>query len=174
MQQFPGASKNLRRCRRLGDLVFSHRRCGWSWHLGAREWTTTSRSAAKDGEVVFLKSINDDLLPSLYRHARLFVYPSMAEGFGVPVIEAMASGVPVISSRTTALSEVAGNAAVLINPYDLDNDSNVIHDLLQDSNRAASLRVLGAQRASEFNWDTEAQKLVQSYRAYFENTILKS
>jgi glycosyltransferase involved in cell wall biosynthesis len=115
-------------------------------------------------EVLFLDAISDSMLPSLYRHARLFIYPSIAEGFGMPIIEAMASGTPVITSRTSALSEIAAEAAVLIDPYDPVGLADAINDLLEDKERAARLRTLGSDRARDFNWDVEANKLVLSYR----------
>ena len=68
----------------------------------------------------------------LYRHAQVFVYPSFAEGFGMPPLEAMASGVPVITSMSTAIPEVVGDAGLLIDPYDTQSLKSAVERLLQD------------------------------------------
>lgn len=118
-------------------------------------------------DVLFLEDINDAALPVLYRHARLFVYPTLAEGFGMPVIEAMASGVPVITSNSTALPEVAGHAALLIDPYDVNAIAQAMRVVLADYQRAGRMRVDGLVQARGFNWDTEAAKLAGTYRLHF-------
>jgi glycosyltransferase involved in cell wall biosynthesis len=118
-------------------------------------------------DVVFLEDVKDAALPALYRHACLFVYPTLAEGFGMPVIEAMASGVPVITSNTTALPEVAGEAAVLVDPHDVGAITAAMRELMQDHLRVGRMRVAGLVHARSFSWDAEAAKLAGTYRAHF-------
>lgn len=118
-------------------------------------------------EVVFLEHVSDSALPALYRHARVFVYPTLAEGFGMPVIEAMASGVPVITSNTTALPEVAGEAALLIDPYSVPALSGCIERLLCNETLAQRLVAAGFEQARRFAWEAEAEKLTSGYLAYF-------
>ena len=115
-------------------------------------------------DVLFLERVTDAALPALYRYARLFVYPTLAEGFGMPVIEAMASGVPVITSNTTALPEVAGDAALLIDPYSIEAIAAALRTVLGDPAIAARMRIAGLAQARRFSWDAEAEKLAAAYR----------
>jgi glycosyltransferase involved in cell wall biosynthesis len=118
-------------------------------------------------DVIFVETASDDLLASLYRNARLFVYPSYAEGFGMPVIEAMASGIPVITSNTTSLGEVAGDAALLVDPHSPEEIRDAMNRVLHDEELAARMRKAGIARAEVFNWDGAADMLASKYRAYF-------
>lgn len=116
-------------------------------------------------KVIFLDHVQDHALPALMRHACLFAYPAHAEGFGIPVIEALASGLPVVTSNTTSLPEVAGPRAWLVNPDDVD----AIRDGL-----AAGLALSGAEKetviaaglaqAAAFNWDSSASVLIDRFR----------
>lgn len=117
--------------------------------------------------VMFLEKVSDAALPALYRHAKVFVYPTLAEGFGMPVIEAMASGVPVITSNTTALPEVAGDAAALVDPYDVEGIGAALATVLGDDERRSAMKARGLEQARRFDWDSEATKLAQVYRAHF-------
>ncbi len=118
-------------------------------------------------DVLFLERVEDAALPALYRHARLFVYPTLAEGFGMPVIEAMASGVPVITANTTALPEVAGDAALLVDPYSIEAIAAALKRVLADPTTAERMRDAGLAQARRFSWDAEAAKLVAAYRGQF-------
>jgi glycosyltransferase involved in cell wall biosynthesis len=95
-------------------------------------------------------------LPLVYAGAELFVYPSLYEGFGLPVLEAMASGTAVVCSNTTALPEVAGNAASLVDPYDVNGLAQAMHDLLQNAAARTQLAAAGVARAKLFSWDHSA------------------
>lgn len=97
-------------------------------------------------------------LPGLYAGAHAFVFPSLAEGFGFPPLEAMACGTPVLTSSTTALEEVCGEAAWLIDPMDTDAIANGFCRLAADSNMCTALRMRGFERASRFNWDETAAR----------------
>ena len=127
---------------------------------------TLQQTLGLQQDVLFLENVADAALPMLYRHARLFVYPTLAEGFGMPVLEAMASGVPVLTSATTALPEVTGDAALLTDPYSVDALASAMQRLLADPSEAERLRAAGLARARTFSWDQAAAELARSYRAF--------
>ena len=140
--------------------------------VGQRDFGFAEILAFKDklglgNEVIFLEKVSDVTLPALYRHARAFAYPTLAEGFGMPVIEAMASGVPVMTSNTTALPEVAGEAALLIDPYSVAAIAGCLERLLGSEALAQRLIASGLEQARRFAWDAEAQKLAAGYAAHF-------
>jgi glycosyltransferase involved in cell wall biosynthesis len=118
-------------------------------------------------DVSLFESIDDALLPALYRHALAFVYPTWAEGFGMPVLEAMASGVPVLTSNMTALPEVAGDAAVYFDPSDTESIAGAIAAIVADRARRMELVERGLKRVEAFGWDGSARKLVDAYARYF-------
>lgn len=114
--------------------------------------------------VRLLENVGDDVLPVLMRHARLFVYPAFAEGFGMPVAEAMASGVPVITSNTTSLPEVAGKAALYANPNDPAELARMIQRALFDGSLRQDMAAKGVERASTFSWPSSAKVLINAFR----------
>jgi alpha-1,3-rhamnosyl/mannosyltransferase len=101
--------------------------------------------------------IPDAELASLYRGARCVLYPSLYEGFGLPVLEAMACGTPVVTSAKTAMEEVAGGAAVLVDPLDV---SAIADGIRQAQDRRDELSAAGLTRAAEFTWKRAADELV--------------
>lgn len=108
--------------------------------------------------VVLSGYVPDEDLPALYAGASLFVYPSLYEGFGLPVIEAMACGTPVVCSSTTSLGEVAGTAACLVDPADDESIADGILRVAEDEGLQQELRGRGLQRAAEFRWDRTARE----------------
>ena len=100
----------------------------------------------------------------LYSHADLFVFPSLYEGFGMPVIEAMACGAPVVTSNRTALPEVAGDAALLVNPDDDDELAGAMVRILRDTPLRESLRAKGFDRAKQFTWERAARQTLAVYK----------
>ena len=102
--------------------------------------------------VRFLGYVSDDTLRVLYRLAALFAFPSLYEGFGLPPLEAMASGTPVVASHQSSLPEVTGDAAVLVDPYDVASIVDGMRRVLSDPTLAADLRRRGPERAREFSW----------------------
>ena len=103
-------------------------------------------------------------LTVLYAHAEAFVFPSIYEGFGMPVLEAMACGTPVITSNTTSLSEVAGDAAALVDPRSVEDLAETLVRLLEDPVRRATLQARGFARSKEFTWRRAAQDTLHVYR----------
>ena len=114
--------------------------------------------------VRFTGFVSDDDLRSLYNTATVFFYPSLYEGFGLPPLEAMAAGTPVVSSNTSSLPEVVGNAALLCDPKDIPQASEQLLDILRDPQCADRLRVLGKRRAKEFRWEETARLTAEGYR----------
>jgi len=114
--------------------------------------------------VVFLGRVSEDDLPALYSGAALFVFPSLYEGFGLPLLEAMACGVPVISSSTSSLPEIAGQAAVMVDPLDLSQLARALERVLGDSNLRASMREEGLEQAAQFSWERTAVETLAVYR----------
>jgi glycosyltransferase involved in cell wall biosynthesis len=100
----------------------------------------------------------DAELTSLYNRAALFVYPSIYEGFGIPVLEAMACGAPVVCSNTSSVPEVAGDAAVLADPTSVPALAEACHRVLTDPALESRLRAAGPARAAQFSWDEAARK----------------
>ena len=114
--------------------------------------------------VVFTGYVSDEDLVQLYNQAKVFVYPSKCEGFGLPVIEAMACGTPVVTSDDSALREVAGDAAVLIDPYSIDSLAAGLAGLLRDADACRALRAAGLRRAEQFDWRITAQTILTFIR----------
>lgn len=102
-------------------------------------------------------------MPYLYNASELFVYPSFYEGFGLPPIEAMSCGVPVIGSNCTSVPEVLGNSGLLVDPNNIDELSNSILKILNDKNLKKNLIVSGLMRSSELSWEKTAKQTLSAY-----------
>ena len=107
--------------------------------------------------------VADDDLPGLYSAADLFVFPSLYEGFGLPVLEAMACGTPVVTSNSSSLPEVAGDAAILVDPFDVDQIANAMWLVLSQPDLAAALSEKGLARAAQFTWERTARETIAVY-----------
>jgi len=118
----------------------------------------------RSGKIRVLGYISDDKLPFIYAGAWLFVYPSLYEGFGLPVLEAMASGVPVVISNRTSLPEVVGNAGTFIDPEDIELLAQTLESLLDDQERHQQMNRMGLQRAAQFTWKACAEKTFKVYQ----------
>lgn len=117
-----------------------------------------------EDRVVFCGYVPDSDLPELYNSASLFVYPSIYEGFGLPPLEAMACGIPVIVSHTTSLPEVVGDAGVYVNPFDIEQISFSIDGVLSDGKLLQTLRKQGLKRARLFSWEKTARETLRLYQ----------
>jgi glycosyltransferase involved in cell wall biosynthesis len=120
------------------------------------------RSSIK-GRVHFTGFVEDSDLVSFYAGCDLFVFPSFYEGFGLPILEAMACGRAVASSNTTAMPEVADAAGILFDPRSTAEMTRAISDVLLDSELRQRLERLGAQRASLFSWERAAERTLDVY-----------
>lgn len=115
-------------------------------------------------DVILLPFISDAELACLYSTCSIFVWPSLWEGFGLPVIEAMASGAPVITSKTTSLPEVAGDAAILVDPESVEEISQAISYLLENPQKGKELSAKGKDRANNFKWSKTLEETVKVWR----------
>jgi glycosyltransferase involved in cell wall biosynthesis len=107
--------------------------------------------------------VPDELLPAVYSAASVLAFPSLYEGFGLPILEAMACGTPVVASRASCLPEVAEGAALLIDPTDVDELATALELMLSDPSLRARLVEQGLQRASEYTWQRAAEQLLAVY-----------
>jgi glycosyltransferase involved in cell wall biosynthesis len=108
--------------------------------------------------------VPDDLLPAIYTAADVLAFPSLYEGFGLPILEAMACGSPVVSSNTSCLPEVAEGAAVLVAPESAEELAVALEGALTDESLRADLRRAGRARAAQYTWRGAAEKLLNVYR----------
>lgn len=106
---------------------------------------------------------DDKMLADLYLNASVFIYPSLYEGFGIPVLEAMASGCPVVASNTSSFPEVVGDAGLLFNPKDQNDLAAKIEKIITDKDMVTDLIKKGKIRAKQFTWDAMADKIYQAY-----------
>jgi glycosyltransferase involved in cell wall biosynthesis len=106
----------------------------------------------------------EDELAEEYRRADVFAYPSLYEGFGLPILEAMASGTPVVASNRGAIPEVAGDAAILVDPLDVDALSGALRQVALEQSVARRLRERGLERAKQFTWERSASAHAEVYR----------
>jgi glycosyltransferase involved in cell wall biosynthesis len=114
--------------------------------------------------VIFPGFVADGDLPALYSAARLLAYPSLYEGFGLPMLEAMACGTPVVASTASCLPEVAGDAARLVSPTDVEALSVALDQVLADETLRRDLTAKGYARAGQFTWEQSARQLLSIYR----------
>lgn len=114
-------------------------------------------------KIKFLDFVPDEKLPELYSKASVFVYPSFYEGFGLPPLEAMSCGIPVISARKASLPEVLGDAAIWIDPDQPESITHALKDVLLDELKMQSLKNKGLAQAAKFHWSRTAQETLKIY-----------
>lgn len=140
-------------------LVFAGRR-GWR-----SEGTYSAAAASRAAERIhFAGPVSSLELAALYRGATVFAYPSLYEGFGLPVLEAMGAGVPVLTSGVSSLPEVAGDAALLVDPEDVSSVAEALRRLLREPRLREELAARGRARAARFSWDAAAAHTLETYR----------
>lgn len=135
---------------------------------GERTW-----AAAEAEEVIQRNNMTEEILdlgkspvdelPYLYAGADALIYPSLWEGFGLPIVEAMQSGTPVLTSNNSSMAEIAGGAAVLVNPLSTSEIANAIHRLASDPQLRQKLRSQGLERAKLFSWEATARSTLAAY-----------
>ncbi len=123
---------------------------------GGNKIISSAESGPCANRITFAGTVTDGELATLYQHATAFVFPSLFEGFGMPVIEAMTHGAPVITSTVTSLPEVAGEAALLVDPYDVTAIAQAMQSVLIDEQLRRRLSHAGISRAAAFSWDHTA------------------
>jgi alpha-1,3-rhamnosyl/mannosyltransferase len=138
--------------------------------VGSAGWHNDEIRAAleRSKHVRLVGYVSRALLPAVYSCASLFVFPSLYEGFGMPLLEAMAAGTPVITSNLSAMPEVVGEAGVTVDPYDADEIRDAMCSILEDVNAAALLGARGRDRARRFTWERTAARTWD----FFEKTAV--
>jgi alpha-1,3-rhamnosyl/mannosyltransferase len=119
---------------------------------------------ARDSRVLRLGRLADDELPAIYRGAAALLFPSLYEGFGLPVAEAMSAGVPVVASSTPAVAEIAGDAALPVDPRDREGWADAIRRVLGEPELRARLANRGLARSAEFRWEEVGRRTLEVYR----------
>ena len=122
------------------------------------------RETGMENRIVFTGFISEKELDSLFRMAEFLIYPSLYEGFGIPVLEAMKMGLPVITSNTTAMPEVAGNAAYLADPTNIEEMASVMSELLQNRQRRKEMIEKGLERARAYTWQNASESYLKLYQ----------
>ena len=139
--------------------------------VGEKHWlyeqifASAQSLAGFQNRIVFTGFVEDKDLSALYSAAKAFVFVSLYEGFGLPVLEAMQCGTPVIASNTTALPEVVGDAGILVDPCDTESVSAAMLSVLENERERLELKRKGLRRASEFSWSLCAEDTMKAYRA---------
>jgi len=143
--------------------------------LGAKHWPPENKKVDNlinklglSGDISFLKFVRDEDLPALYKGADIMIFPSLHEGFGLPILEAQAAGTPVITSNLFAMPEIAGGpkAAHLIDPYSVDDIATGIWKILNDSAYKNLLTEQGLRNSTKFNWVKTAEETFKIYKLY--------
>lgn len=143
---------------------------------GLRDWRTSSayQLAAElsvQDRIIFGGYVSEEMLAWLYSSSRCFLYPSLYEGFGFPVLEAMACGTPVITSDCTSIPEVAGDAAILVSPGSEQSIADALRRLLRDESLRSVLIQRGREQARRFSWEATVQKTLGVYRGLSKGSI---
>lgn len=133
---------------------------GW----GSHQLTAQLEAGQRKGVCAWLRYVPKGDLHALYQNAGVFTFPSLSEGFGMPVLEAYASGIPVVTSNVSSLPEVAGDAAMLVDPLSTGELSSAMLRLADNSELAATLVKKGRERAMGMTWDACAEKTLAAYR----------
>jgi len=137
---------------------------GWQY----KEIFETIKRLNLQKDVIFTGHIPDDDLPKLYNAADLFVFPSVYEGFGIPPLEAMACGIPVITSNASSLPEVVGDAGIMIDPYDVNGLAKAMHEVLNNEELKEDMIKKGLERAKMFGWERCAKETLEVYEEVIE------
>jgi len=142
--------------------------------VGGRGWRAGETMRALDSlgdRLLALGHVSDAALQELYRRCGAFCYPSLAEGFGLPILEAMAAGAPVLTSSVSSMPEVGGDAALYADPYDVGAIADQLQALLEDPALRDRLRRMGPRRAAAFSWDRFADGVLDALRATLDPAL---
>ncbi len=174
--QFILAVGNLQPRKNIGRLIqaFSHVHQSFKNYklviVGKDHWQSSTLYTLVENlglvhSVIFTGYVPADELAFLYNAAQLFVYPSLYEGFGLPILEAMACGTPVISSNTSSMPEVTGSAALMVDPTNIEEITQAIFQVLSDSDLRQRLSELGLLQAQCFSWQRTARETLVIYKS---------
>jgi len=130
---------------------------------------TAILETSMEKRIVFTGFISENELDSLFRMAELLIYPSLYEGFGIPVLEAMKLNLPVITSNITAMPEVAYDAALLVNPNSIEEMTTAMYTLLHDKTLREEIKQKGMKRAQSYTWQNASEKYLQLYKEVIDS-----
>lgn len=162
----------LQRRKNIVRLVEAFERIEPGWRLvlaggsgyGAGEIFERIRQSSRRADIEVLGYVSDEQLAALYARAAVLAFPSLDEGFGLPVLEAMAAGVPVLTSNRSALAEIAADAALLVDPVDSEAIAHGLQALIADSSLRENLIEKGRKRAAQFSWQETAARTWAVYQ----------
>jgi glycosyltransferase involved in cell wall biosynthesis len=160
----------LLKTRGLGLKLVVVGKVGW---LAETTWQRL-RALGLEGEVILPGFIPDEDLPALYSASALLAFPSLYEGFGLPVLEAMACGTPVVCSNASSLPEVAGHAAILVDPLDVAGWAAALGRVLADEGLREEMRGSGMAQATRFSWERAARETLATYASLLNTRPLQS
>lgn len=137
--------------------------------VGEKGWKYKSDLALVDSlgiakEVIFTGYVRNDELPAIYNMASVFIFPSLYEGFGLPLLESMACGTPVVTSNVSAMPEVVGNAGILVEPNNPLGIAEAVYRLVSDEQLVKKLTSLGLQRVRSFTWENAAREMISIFQ----------
>jgi glycosyltransferase involved in cell wall biosynthesis len=153
----------IQKRKNVGRLVKAFERLPAGWRLalagasqgyGAAEELRAVEESPRRADIDILGHLSGEQLAALYARARIFAFPSLDEGFGMPILEAMAHGVPVVTSESSAMPEVAGDAALLVDPLNIDQLAHALARLAGDEGLREDLIARGRARVPRFTWDS--------------------
>ncbi len=145
--------------------------CAGGGTFSATELNEISRLKLSDK--IIQMNVADEILAVLYSKAKAFVYPSLYEGFGIPVLEAFACGCPAILSNRSSLPEVGGDAAQYFDPEDQESLVTVLSEVLNNNDAADTMRIKGSKRVKMYSWEDTARKTLETYKKVLRNVIQK-
>jgi glycosyltransferase involved in cell wall biosynthesis len=171
----------IQRRKNIVRLVEAFERLGPEWRLylagsfGYESDEALERIAlsSRKQDIRVLDFVNAPELEDLYQRASIFAFPSLAEGFGMPVLDAMARGLPVLTSNVSSMPEVAGDAALLVDPTDVDSIAEGLHRLTTNAELRDTLIRLGLDRAKEFTWEKSVGATWQVYEELIASSSLR-
>ncbi len=160
-----GGSEYRKNIQRLIRVYIAHFSQTYQLVVIGGKWRDVdlSRQFASEKNIYFLTNVPEEDLVAIYNMATVFVFPSFYEGFGIPVLEGMACGVPVVTSNVSSIPEVGGDAAVYFNPYDEDDMAAKIHNVLEDEFLQKKMVARGLEKIKEYSWDKCAKETLQVY-----------
>ena len=176
---YVGSLESRKNLPRLLQAYAKLREWSQQWHLvivGARKWKYTPifetvQQLDLQSHVHFTGYVEEEDLPALYNGADLFMFPSLYEGFGLPVLEAMACGTPVVTSNSSSLPEVAGDAALLVDPYDVDAIAGAMQRVLAKPDLAGEMREKGLANAAQYTWERTARETIAVYEKVLGQSV---
>ena len=139
----------------------------WTWSKAFDEVNRTIAELNLENDVISLGRVEDTDVQYLYNSAQMLVYPSFYEGFGLPPLEAMTCGTPVIVSNIKVMPEIVGDAALLIDPHDEESLAIAIDRILRDEEFRQEMVVKGFARAKKFSWDKAAEETLAVYHKVY-------